>query len=258
MFFVLAFVFSVPFLLVGALTGISILPGLPISALGAVCPVLAALVTVAVRREPGGLGRFLRQAFGAWPRGWWWAPTLLLTPAVAVVSWFVLRLTGTPVPVPEISPLTALALVALFIVGAPAEELGWSSYVTDPLQTRWGALGASLVLGAVWVVFHIVPLLQVGRSAGWIAGWSLGTLAMRVIMVWLFTNTGHAVIAVSLFHATQNLSWQLFPVQGSFYDPLVTGVIFAVAAVMIVLGWGPRTLARGLPSSDPTVRATGG
>jgi hypothetical protein len=48
-----------------------------------------------------------------------------------------------------------------------------------------------------------------------------------------------------------NLTWQLFPVNGSFYDPQVTGLLAAVAAVLVVMVWGPRTLTRGKAAGSP-------
>ena len=41
---------------------------------------------------------------------------------------------------------------------------------------------------------------------------------------------------------------QLFPVQGSYYDPRVTGVIMLFIAAAVAWLWRPRTLAgRGSP-----------
>lgn len=110
-----------------------------------------------------------------------------------------------------------------------------------------GALAASTMLGLVWAALHYIPLLQVGRSAAWIAWGSLGTVAMRVVMVWLYNNTGRSVFAVTLFHAMSNLAWQLFPVQGSYFDPRIHGLIFAVIAAAVAIIWGPRTLSRVVP-----------
>lgn len=41
-----------------------------------------------------------------------------------------------------------------------------------------------------------------------------------------------------------NLTWQLFPLNGSAYDPRVTSVLTAVVALVVVIVWGPRTLVR--------------
>ena len=78
----------------------------------------------------------------------------------------------------------------------------------------------------------------------WIAWWTIGIVAARVIMVWLLNNTGKSVFAMVLFHMTLNVGWQLFPVNGSFFDPRVTGLSMATVAAIDVIVWGPRTLAR--------------
>ncbi len=103
---------------------------------------------------------------------------------------------------------------------------------------------ASLVLGVVWAIYHYVGLAQADRSVEWTDWWSLGTLVDRVILVWLYNNTGKSVFAAALFHMTLNVTWQLFPVNGSYFDPGVSGLISAVIAIIIVFIWEPRTLAR--------------
>jgi hypothetical protein len=87
-------------------------------------------------------------------------------------------------------------------------------------------------------------LSQAYRPVAWVAWWSLGTIALRIVMVWIFNNTGKSVFAVALFHMMINLTWQMFPVNGSYYDPRISGPISAAVAVGIVLAWGPRNLTR--------------
>jgi uncharacterized membrane protein len=41
-----------------------------------------------------------------------------------------------------------------------------------------------------------------------------------------------------------NVTWQLFPINGSYYDPRVTSLIMAAVAVFVVIVWGPRTMVR--------------
>jgi membrane protease YdiL (CAAX protease family) len=113
-------------------------------------------------------------------------------------------------------------------------------YVVDTLQERCGALGAAILLGLVWAVWHYVPLMQAHRTASWIGWWSLYTVALRVLIVWLYNNTGNSVFATAFFHAFTNLSGITFAV---YFDPRITGTIIAVAAVIVVVLSGPRTLA---------------
>lgn len=135
-----------------------------------------------------------------------------------------------------------MGLCAAFFVGALGEELGWSGYAIDPMQARWGALRASIVLGLIWAVYHYLGLAQANRSIAWVAWWSVGTVASRVIITWLYNNSGKSVLAAALFHMTINVTWQLFPVNGSYYDPSVTGLILAAVAAIVVVGWGARAL----------------
>jgi membrane protease YdiL (CAAX protease family) len=228
------------------LTARQLLPALPISALGFLCPVTAAAILV--HRETGwaGVAALLKRSFdfGRIQSKGWLAPLLLLQPGIMLMSFVVMRLAGVSVPVPHIALIPALALFAVFFIGGLGEELGWSGYATDPLEDRFGALRASLIIGLVWAVWHFIGLAQAHRSLEFIAWWSLGTLSYRVIIVWLYNNTGRSVFVAAVFHAMINLTWQLFPVDGSFYDPRITGLIAAAVAVVITIVWGPRTLTR--------------
>lgn len=104
-------------------------------------------------------------------------------------------------------------------IAAEGEELGWSGYAIDRMQDRWGAFPASTLLGLVWAIWHIVPLVQVHRSPVWIAWWCLGTVAARVLIVWLYNNTGKCVFGAAVFHTM-------------------------IAAGIVTVLWGPRTLSR--------------
>jgi CAAX protease family protein len=131
-----------------------------------------------------------------------------------------------------------------FFVAGLGEELGWSGYAIDPMQDRWNALQAGVVLGVVGAAWHIIPLLQAHRSPGWIAWWGLNAVALRVLTVWLYNNTGKSVFAAVLFHAIVNLSTFLFPNYASHWNPRITGLITACAAAIVTTLWGPRALAR--------------
>jgi membrane protease YdiL (CAAX protease family) len=241
----LVFVLSLPFWLAGALTAAQLLPALPVSALMFVCPATAATILVFRERRRKGVKELLARAldFRRVNVAIWYVPDILLMPGVMILSYGVICLMGVPLPAPTFSIGTTLALFVVFFIGALGEELGWSGYVIDPLQERFGALGGALLLGVVWAVWHYIPLLEAHRSLGFIAWWSLGTIAARVLIVWLYNNTGKSVFVATLFHAMVNLTWQLFPINGSYYDPRVTGLIMAAVAVVVVIVWGPRTLA---------------
>ena len=148
-----------------------------------------------------------------------------------------------PLPVPVVPWFLAPVLFLVFFVPAACEELAWSATVLDPLQSRVGALPAALIIGVVWATWHIVPFAQVHPSASWILGQCLLSVAFRVLLVWLYNNTGRSVFAVSVCHATYNVAWQLFPNRGSSYDPWIVAAITGLVALVVIFFWGPQKLS---------------
>jgi membrane protease YdiL (CAAX protease family) len=247
-FFVLLLLLSVPFWWLGAYGGrLPFANFLPVSALMTVVPMIAALVLV--YREGGATGSaaFLRQAldFG-WIKGLGWIlAALLLMPAVFVLQYGVLRLSGAALPDPQFFPIAGiLAFFLMFFVGAIGEELGWQAYAFGRLRGRWSALATALFLGVVWAAWHVIPFAQMGRSGDWIVWHCLSTVAMRVIIVWLFVNTGQAVLVAVLFHTMSNMPYGILSNYGSYYDPLVAFLILATVVGMIAILWEPASLSR--------------
>jgi uncharacterized protein len=249
-FCLLVFLFSMPFFLLGAATGATIIPGLPIAALMAPCPALAAAVLIYRAAGPGGIFALLARSFDyrRIETKRWLPAALIPAPAAAWLAFAATHGFGATLPHLELSPRIVLVMVPAFFAGAFGEELGWSGYMLEPLQNRYGALPAALLIGIVWAVWHFVPLMQIHRPAQWIAWWTLATVATRVIMVWLYNNSGKSVFAVALFHAMGNLCVFAAP---AYYDPRAMALIFSGLATIIVLAWGLRGLAR--PPASPSL-----
>ena len=139
-------------------------------------------------------------------------------PATMLATYFLMPLIGKPIPDPHFPMLMAPVLFAVFFVLAIGEEAGWSGYVIGGLQARWGALVSSIVLGIAWAAWHIVPFIQAHHASNWWTVWQcLGTVPLRVLMVWIYNNTGRNILAMVLFHAMINESEMMFPNLGSHY-----------------------------------------
>lgn len=237
-FFGLVLVLLVPFWILGEIRPVELLPGLPISALGAFTPALAALILSYKSNGVSGFLRLLQRSFDFHRirNKNWLIVILLINPVVAISAYEIMRVTGVSLPHMEPWTLSVFPLFILMFIAALGEELGWTGYATDLLVERWATISASLLLGGFWTVIHFIPLVQAHRSVEWIAWWSLGTVSYRLIMVWLYTHAGKSVFAAALFHAMINLCWQLFPNSGSHYDPRIFGLItfaFAIAVYAI-------------------------
>jgi membrane protease YdiL (CAAX protease family) len=244
-FFVLLFALSIPIWLLGAVSRRPLSADLPVSSFVWVCPALAASILVYREHGTAGVAALWRRAFDhrRIRARTWYAPVVLLLPGIHALTYGVMRLTGLPLPTLRFPVLAALGAFLAYLVAAEFEELGWSGYALDPLQARWNALQASLVLGLVWAVFHLVPLLQHGRSAGWIAWWALSTVAFRVLITWIYNNTGRSVFAAALAHAMMNLSWigpfQDYGPGGYPYHALrISALLMAITAAIVTVAWG--------------------
>ena len=242
-FFLLTFAVSVPFWLIGAVTGMRMLPELPVSSLMVVCPLLAASILAYREKKTVGVGELLKRSFDAKriTKKCWYAPAILLMPVVTALTYGLMRLAGEHPAAPYLQVPGALLMILAFFAAATMEELGWMGIAIGPMQERQNAIQAGILLGLIWAAWHIVPLIQARRSPVWIAWWCLYTVATRILIVWIYNNTGHSVFAATLYHAIGNVSTMMFP---EYFDPMITGLIVATVAAIVTIIWGPRTLAR--------------
>src|SRR5215212_5123071 len=134
-FFVLVFLLFIPFLVLGVIYPIELLPGLPISALGAFTPVLAALILTYKQDHLSGVRQLLRRSFDFKhiKNNYWFLFILLINPAVAVMAYGLMR---TSLPNPTPLTLSVFPLFIILFIAALGEEIGWTGYVTEPLLQR--------------------------------------------------------------------------------------------------------------------------
>ncbi|MCB1338369.1 MAG: CPBP family intramembrane metalloprotease [Maritimibacter sp.] len=142
-----------------------------------------------------------------------------------------------------------LAFFVILLTGGPLqEEYGWRGTLLDPLQARFGALGASLVVGAIWALWHL-PLFLWPNDAGPYYGrpfWGtlLTLVLISVLFTWVWNNTGRSLAAVLIFHTMFNLSHWVFPaLEDDTAGLTLFGFEFALV-VLVVLLFGPRRLIR--------------
>jgi hypothetical protein len=171
----------------------------------------------------------------------WYMPLLLLIPAVTILQYGLMRLMGVSIPGLQFPLLMMPVYFLVFFVLAIGEEVGWSGYALDPLQDRCGALPAGIILGTAWALWHLVPY-ALANAPLWVAGQCIATVLIRILMVWLYNNTGGSVFGMILFHAMINMG--SVPDYGFRYDPILVSAVLAVVVAVVVFLWGPGTLAR--------------
>lgn len=254
-YFSLVFALALPFWWFGG-RKLPLPINLPLSALATFVPLTAAAILTYRRNGFDGVKGLLMRAmdYKNIKHKTWYLPALFLAPLIYFGSYVFMRLIGLPLPDPVNIPLLlAPFFFVIFLIGDAGEELGWTAYAIEPMQDRWGAFKASLGLGVIWALWHAIPFVQTGNPPKWVIWQSIKTVATRIMIVWIYNNTGKSVLAAILYHASDNLSWSLFPNKGSHYNPFVTALTTWLTAAILSIGWKPKTSARFRYASASTV-----
>ena len=240
-------VITLPFWVAGFLTDQSLLgiDFLPISALMVFNPLLAALVLVCHKRGVEGGRRFLRVALdpARITEPLWLLPAIGLIPVVVLTGYALGAMLHGSIARYPVSLTVLVVYTVVFLLSAAGEELGWQGYVFDSLQARWDAFGAALFVGGVWAVWHAIPYYQAGQPLSWIVWQCALTVGYRVVITWLYNNSGRSVLVAILAHASINVSTFGSPVAASTYDPFFVSVVLFPVVTVIVPLWGRRTLS---------------
>jgi len=127
--------------------------------------------------------------------------------------------------------------------GGMSEEFGWRGYALPRLQARWSAVVSSIVLGAIWAVWHVPLWFLAGSSQQGTSLWLflVNQILMSVLYTWVANNARGSILVAVVFHAAANTVAQMFP--GSA-DNLFYWLVLGLTVVVVVLVYGPRTLMR--------------
>lgn len=192
-------------------------------------------------------GRCLR-----WRLGRWWL-VLAIPPAGILAVLTAMRLLVSPAfaPAPALG-FTAFGL-GIGLVSGFFEELGWTGFAYPRLSARFGPFGAAVLLGVLWGLWHFPVVDSLGAASphgaalpAFFAAFILVVMAIRVLISWVYSNTG-SVLAAQLLHASSTGSLVALSaphVSGGqealwyfVYAALLWGV---VVAVCLRFQFGPR------------------
>lgn len=177
----------------------------PVFVLAVYAPGIAAVALVWRHYGVKELGSFFKRVtLWRMPIGWW-AFLLLGIPAVKYLGAAINGTIGDPFPV---SPWYTLlpALTATLFIGPVGEEFGWRGLALPLLQRRFAPLWASLILGAIWGLWHFPAFLlsRTPQSAWSIGPSALGVLSLGVIVTPMFNAARGSILIPILFHFQMN------------------------------------------------------
>jgi membrane protease YdiL (CAAX protease family) len=217
-------------------------------------PTLAALTLTGALEGRAGVVRLLKR-YVQWRAGiQWYLLALFGMPLIAVLAASAFLgaapLTGLLHQWPLLLTLyVPYTLTIGLILGGPlAEEPGWRGFALPHLQRRYGAVGASLILGVLWGLWHLplfmIPALDgshdVGANVMALVGFMVAIVAFTIIMTWVYNNTAGSLLIVMVLHSARNgvvlLERQIFPAflhSPERYWALALG--FAICALLLII-----------------------
>lgn len=172
---------------------------------GGIAPAIAAYTATLLAERTGGLRAYNRLVF-RWRLGALWYPMPLILlfgtifAAAGLGRLFDSSATGLNQPWYMFFPL-----FVMMILGGGLEELGWRGLALPELQKKLKPLSATIILGAIWVVWH-VPLFfvegvaQQGLNFLW---FTVSVMAHAFVLTWLFDKTLSVPLCVA-YHAAAN------------------------------------------------------
>src|SRR5215211_263620 len=210
-------------------------------------PTLSAFIMTGATEGRDGVRRLLRRIV-LWRVGLgWYLFVLVGIPAIMVLCTVVLPGALSSFQASALASTLFLYVVAgpvfLFAGGPFFEEIGWRGFALPRLQRLYGPLVGSIVLGALWGLWHLplflIPswdtphgsLLDIALFVTW-------AVAITIVITWVFNNTKGSVLLAILAHGSINSA--TVAVYGLFPAPAVTSGIanvvigFGVAALLIV------------------------
>ncbi len=239
-FFALVLALSLPFWILGyfATNLTRNLPiRLPISALMAFCPMIAAIILVYQEDKTKGIQTLFKQVFdyNKINNKFWLIIIILFVPITTILSLWYKQLNSTLIQVEPLSYIAIVLFTIAFFIAATGEELGWSGYITNRLQVQFGPFNTSILIGIFWAIWHIIPYNQAGQTVNWIIWQCIGTVFLRIIMVWIFNKTGGSVFGIIVFHTMLNISPYLIPNYGSNYDPYIFAILLLIPILIVTI-----------------------
>lgn len=210
-------------------------------------PALAAILMTGLLEGKAGVSRLLRRVI-QWREGVaWYAFILLAIPAFFLLG--VLLMPGALASFQGVTPRFLIAypinFIVIFFFGGPlGEEIGWRGFALPRLQSRYGALKASLLLGVLWTFWHLPDFLTSAQHGGPQAGlrpfyanlpiFLVMVTAIAILFTWIYNHTHGSLFMAILAHASINTLSVVIPL---FPIPVVTD-----SELPMAIGWGALAL----------------
>src|SRR4051794_37577227 len=227
-------------------------------ALGGFGPAASAFLVLALTSGKRGVLGLLRSIVRWRVGASWYLVALLGVPVLNFLAFLVVPGVLADFVAPDLRlPRLYLSEIAISLtIGiAPVwEEVGWRGFAQSRIQRLYGPVVGSLILGALWGVWHLPfffgPLARTGPETTFLSAgialveFSIGLTGLSVVMAWVLNNCRGSTLMAILLHACFDSSGlamvALFPSTPPYYLPvhyqtLGIAIVFSVAALVLIV-----------------------
>lgn len=165
----------------------------------------------------------------------WLVPAIAIPSICIAVSGFILSYYRIDfIPWDGNAMFYVLNIVAM-LIGCAAEEIGWRGYLLPKLQKRHSPLISSIIVGALWGVWH---LSFIGGILGFIL-YIVTIIEMSVLMTFVFNKTNGNLLLMIVWHFFFNLSshillWGRFGINLFIVESIIFGILCMALLIMKV------------------------
>lgn len=232
--------------------GVKTEPFLPYQhGVGGLGPMMAALLTTAIKDGKPGLRKLVNRMF-QWKPLAWIALAVLLPFVFAFLGGLMVRFSegvfpdfstlGSSSEFPELG-VGGFLLYNIFFFGF-GEEVGWRGFVLPRLQQKYSAMTSTILLSLFWAAWHLPIFVYrpgyLSMDMAGVVGWFFSILAGAVLFTWLFNSTQGSLLACALFHGLTDVVFLCDYGHDSMMQYI--GMLVTCWGVAVLSIWGWRNL----------------
>jgi membrane protease YdiL (CAAX protease family) len=218
---------------------------------------IAGLITAA---STGKL-KWLLSGFLRWRCNPLWYVLAIFIPAVTIlIAIGVSKVFGTQFQIQWTVSLASVIPMFLMITlqAGLGEEIGWRGYAVPKLMEKRSALASSLIVGAVWSVWHAPLYFFPGfiqytlvQEIGFpltVISYSASVFAFAIVYSWIYKASNRNLWLPILIHGSANafasfFAYDNFEVYGLSVI-MINVLLWVILAVAVVLIYGPQRFSR--------------